>query len=319
MGDVDYLWSTGATTQDVNTLQPGDYTVTISDTLHDTIVMIIPIYEKEDAAWYSQTGCTITGNEDEILTSTSAGAWTTSQGISFCYLEADQDGEFVYTETQATHHKTIGFVDESIGNTLDSQDDWLYAIHLTSTQAEYRESSVTAKTLIVETAATNDEYRITRIGTDLSYYKNGILLRRVTVSPTSRWTFHAAFDNNITNANVRDINVSFVYPLGLFFKNHSFAHLHEHLDGTFYKPAYNHLAVYFDEKYTDGSLTYRIKDQSNTVIVDNTLMTITKGYGQNWFNFFLGGAGLIDNNFYVLEVENEKGRVQKLRFKYRSL
>jgi len=317
MGTVSYLWSTGATTQDVSSLEIGEYTVSISDTMHDTIVLVIPIYEKDSVAWYDSTGCTITGANEQILTSTSSGAWTTSQGLAFNYLEPAEDGEFIYTEKQATHHKTIGFVDESVGHPLNSQDDWLYAIHLTNTKAEYRESSVTAKTLIEETAATDDVYKVSRVGTQLSYFKNGLLLRRITVAPTTRWAFHAAFDNNYTSTYVKDVDVSFTKWPSL--RDRSYAHLKEHLDGTFYRSLKEVLYVYFDEKYTNGELSYSIKDQTNSEVVSDATLTVTKGFGQNWFEIDLESFGLTDDAFYVLEVSNEKGRVQKLRFKLGSI
>ena len=86
------------------------------------------------------------------------------------------------------------------------------------------------------------------------------------------------------------------------------------LDGGYYRTYNNVLYFKYYEKYQDGNLIYRIYDKENEVVDNGTL---SKSYGLNYYdNFDLGTAGLNMGDYYVLEVENDKGQIEKLRFVY---
>ncbi|MBL4703000.1 MAG: SprB repeat-containing protein, partial [Flavobacteriales bacterium] len=132
-----YLWSTGDTVQDLDSLDVGIYYVTISDSINDTIIYAIPIYEKELASYDSIINVIVSGDDDEIVTSGStASSWTDAQGKSVQYLDVGEDGEFLFTDQYAGQDRMFGFVEDT--TTLPvAYTQWTAAIRLSSSDVYY--------------------------------------------------------------------------------------------------------------------------------------------------------------------------------------
>jgi hypothetical protein len=87
-------------------------------------------------------------------------------------------------------------------------------------------------------------------------------------------------------------------------------------DGTFYRTYKKKLYFKYDEKYNDGTLKYTIYNSSHQPMQTSSLV-LNKNYGSNWFDINLTSvSGFVLNSVYLLEVENDKGQKEYLRFKY---
>ncbi|MDQ3110522.1 MAG: hypothetical protein M3R17_11565, partial [Bacteroidota bacterium] len=85
------------------------------------------------------------------------------------------------------------------------------------------------------------------------------------------------------------------------------------LDGFTTRTYAQKLYVIYDEKYIPGSLNYTIYDMNHTPI--STINSpVTKVYGKNWLRINLLPLGLTINGYYVLEIQNEKGQKEYVRF-----
>jgi hypothetical protein len=86
------------------------------------------------------------------------------------------------------------------------------------------------------------------------------------------------------------------------------------LDGFTARSFGKKLYVIYDEKYIGGSLSYSIYDMQNTPI-NTASAPVNKVYGRNWLIFDLSLIpGLYLNKYYILEIQNEKGQKEYVRF-----
>lgn len=98
------------------------------------------------------------------------------------------------------------------------------------------------------------------------------------------------------------------------------AELKTELDGSYYLPVDNILCFKFEEKYTEGTLTYQIYDFQRNIKSPSLSVNqnIPKIYGTKYYTLNLNDVGfaLVKDQFYTLEVTGSKGELLKLRFKY---
>lgn len=86
------------------------------------------------------------------------------------------------------------------------------------------------------------------------------------------------------------------------------------LDGFTARSYGKKLYVIYNEKYQSGNLNYTIYDMQHSPISTSN-SPVTKEYGQNWLKINLAPiSGLIINKYYVLEIQNEKGQKEYVRF-----
>lgn len=85
-------------------------------------------------------------------------------------------------------------------------------------------------------------------------------------------------------------------------------------DGTFYKTYSKKLYLKYDEKYIDETLKFTVYDMGHNVINTSSL-SIPKQYGNNWLSLDFSAIPAMPNNkYYILEVVNEKGYKEYVRF-----
>lgn len=85
-------------------------------------------------------------------------------------------------------------------------------------------------------------------------------------------------------------------------------------DGTFYKTYSKKLYLKYDEKYIDETLKFTVYDMGHNVI-NTSALSIPKQYGNNWLSLDFSAVSAMPNNkYYILEVFNEKGYKEYVRF-----
>jgi len=207
-GPYSVSWSNGSTLEDLSDLEVGDYTVSVSDTVGDTIQITIPIYQKEYVSWSDPLNTIASGANDKKLTNISnLSDFDVTQGRSVQYLDIDEDGEITFTCSQSTIKRKFGFVQDDDPYPGATQQ-WQGAIYIYQFQQYYGETGQNWVVFDYNNAVNGDVYKISRVNNVLSYYKNGILQRQTTVSPTGKWYVQAALKEN--NSYIEDVEISFI-------------------------------------------------------------------------------------------------------------
>lgn len=112
-------------------------------------------------------------------------------------------------------------------------------------------------------------------------------------------------------AKIFDTYVSYCYQIP-----DQYVQLKRKLEGGYYKvQPDNILKVEYFEEYNDQDqiLSFKIKNGKGEIVVDDNSLSLTSIYGDNRFDFDV--ANLIPNEFYILEISNEKNETFYLRFK----
>lgn len=94
----------------------------------------------------------------------------------------------------------------------------------------------------------------------------------------------------------------------------SYAHLNEKLDGGFYETNNDKLYFRFDEDYTRSQLDFKVFEKTRDEV--SGILLADHGYGLYELDLTNAQFLTTSNPFYVLEVDDGKGRKYKLRFKH---
>ena len=95
---------------------------------------------------------------------------------------------------------------------------------------------------------------------------------------------------------------------------HKYAKLSDKLDGHYYIFPGNHIYFKYEEKYRDGDLDFKIYEYQDQVLISSATMTISKSYGINWISIGICSIQHKVNHYFTLEVIDENGRKEFLRF-----
>jgi hypothetical protein len=117
----------------------------------------------------------VTNNVGVLTKTNQTLSWSNGGGFSSNILPANMDGWIEFT----LHAGDDYIVGLSYNNLLNFSE-FNYAIYVTSQSIYYREGTGSA---VISTFQTNDLIRIAREGSSVKYYKNGTVVRTVTVSP----------------------------------------------------------------------------------------------------------------------------------------
>lgn len=169
----EYLWSSGELTSSITGKSVGTYQVTINDADGVMLTKSYNIgYKVSYIEHYSVTE--LNGK----LTKVGAAGWTAGAG-SANTLSSNTDGSVEFTAESSNGIYTIGF-----GKNLASFDlnQFRYAIEIhTNGQFYYAEG---AANVSMGTWSAGDVFRLSREGSAIKYYKNGILVRNIAADPT---------------------------------------------------------------------------------------------------------------------------------------
>ncbi|MBL4704324.1 MAG: hypothetical protein JKY54_07375, partial [Flavobacteriales bacterium] len=213
-----YLWSTGDTVQDLDSLDMGVYYVTITDSTNvDTVVRRISIYEKEAASWDALIGVVVSGVDNDTVTSTTSVTYPGSQARAVQYLDVGQDGEFVYIEQYPGENKALGFVEDS--TTIPARNyTWAAAFVLYNNQTYTGVYGGPWVSVNYQNPQVGNVFKITRYDSVVSFYRQGVLQKQEIIHAVGKWRLHMGFYNNVPNPTFTNLDVSFVNPLGKFTK-----------------------------------------------------------------------------------------------------
>lgn len=106
-----------------------------------------------------------------------------------------------------------------------------------------------------------------------------------------------------------------------YYKYESFALPKSRLDGAVHLIDKGILNIVFDEKYyteSGGALTLRFYDQSNNLVYSPTNIIKETGYKKYSIDLKNSGGSFASNQVYTCELEDEKGRVKYIRFRYEN-
>jgi hypothetical protein len=180
-----------------------------------------------------------------------------------------------------------------------------------------------------------DVFTIERDDNTISYYKNG--------NQIYSWT---DISNPVTNAdyivdasiyysegdfpinNTQEIedyleypqihNAMTTFPCHIDEVKAQYAELSKKLDGSFYRTDGGQLFIKYKELYNDGSLNYKIYNKVGVTVLSSAQFPNSKRFGTNWYQFDLTlyPEFVIDES-YILEITNDKGLSEYLRFKFK--
>ena len=202
-----YLWSNGATAEDVTSLDQGNYSVTVTDAVGRSLTKAV--FVGYDVEWAQQVGVSYDSNT-KTLTKTDPSPGPNSGAISVNVLSSGESGSMHYTLPQTDADiKLIGL---SVANT---------SVHYTS--VDYGFVYVQGQLLIYESESVignygatmaGDEFSVERIQGSIVYKKNGVILRTVSTNMDQALYVDVTFMN--PGASFMNVLTSFgVVPLSL--------------------------------------------------------------------------------------------------------
>ncbi len=127
---------------------------------------------------------------------------------------------------------------------------------------------------------------------------------------------------SVTSTNISSFSpfiLASLQPLVVFTPSITYATLQKSLDGGYYETSNCKFHFKFDEEYNDqdGKLSYKFFDRNgaeiNSVYAVNPTFPVS--YGDNRYTLTIPG---IMPGYYILEVENEKHEIRKLRIRHRT-
>ncbi len=165
-----------------------------------------------------------------------------------------------------------------------------------------------------------DQFAIRRSGSataatvQVDFYHNNGVIHTSTTSPDPSRSMIIDGSLQVDNSLFRDVITSFFCPVPPVY-----AELTKGLNGGIYRTYDNILYFKYRERYRDGELLYRIYDQNMQVIYSYADQVLPKDIGDNWYSQIdvSTDPDFVKNDYYILEVENDKGHKEKLRFVYK--
>lgn len=161
----------------------------------------------------------------------------------------------------------------------------------------------------------NDVFRLTKNGTTVTLRKNNQTIGSLSgISNADNYNLYASlqtFGGKIFNPRT---------SFGCIAPKIQYVTLKKELEGNFYDLNLGNLSFKYDEEYVNNNnnLKFNIYDKNRTVIYSNSSSggNLVVNFKDNWYTLNLGNISpVIPTGFYVMEVENKKGEIYKLRFK----
>jgi RHS repeat-associated protein len=169
-----YSWSSGETTSTIVNKPYGSYTVTVTDAAGRSKAKSFNIGYMN--GWIDLANVT---NTNQTLSKTSgSNGWGNAGANSSNILAPNVDGWVEFYRPSSASAYFIGFASKNTFNT----GDYNYGLYIADTGIiySYEASIYTA----LGNSFTDDLLRIERIGTQVKYYKNGAVIRTLTVDPS---------------------------------------------------------------------------------------------------------------------------------------
>lgn len=234
--------------------------------------------------------------------------------------------------TQWAEFKTSGQYDIAFGLSNTDPDQALnsvnYGFYVYKNSNQYIYAAVhngTAYSLIagptIGLATANSTYKIEKASGVITFKVDNVTVR---VEPSvTNATLDFIGDASVTYNTGYILKPRFSFGCGFI---NEYAVPTKKLDGGYYTVNNKKLLFKYDEEYkdTDGKLKFNIYNSANVVVYSSASMVYSPAvnYGDNRFaldlsdpTYYVSGQSMPANNFYVLEIVNEKNEKWYLRFK----
>lgn len=250
-------------------------------------------------------------------------AWALSDN----FLSANEDGyiTFEYATTNTSLGAiAFGFCDANNSSNTYQDIDNGFALLGSNGQVAYAivENGVGVGLTAIKGAK---EFKIERKGNKVFYYIDGkqvhynVSQPYTTVNPNHILRVKAWAKNN--NLKIKNATASFCRNFASVY-----ASLAKELDGSYYLMK-NSILFKYKEKYNDEELDFKVYNWKRELILSNNAafspvhtvdVTNTNHSGVNYHSILVNNKLEIDE-YYVLEVTNNKGEVYKMRFRYDAI
>jgi len=178
-----------------------------------------------------------------------------------------------------------------------------------------------------------DIFSVGRLGNGLVFKRNGIVFHSLgnfivnTISNlelVADASIHEGIEvspfGNL-NSGFQIINTMTTFPC-IADAHPQYGELQKKLDGNYYVADQGQLFVKYKELYKAGDLSFKIYDQLGNEIIGSTQVPTQKQIGANWIHWNLNAyytSLLTFEEFYILEIINDKKQTEYLRFQYWDL
>lgn len=299
-----YQWAHGPTTATVTNLSQGTYSVTITDGNGWMVKKEISV--GYDVNWINAYNVSILNNS--LINSGGSGITWDAGANSETKILANTDGWVEYEIKGLDKERAIGLATTPISTHPLSSINYGVVIHADGTGQKTLSGTLSG---IMGHFKEGDIIRIQREGSNVYWYQGGFKRLISSVSAAEDLFVEASF-STISGmfSNVRSSVYCSFYP-------QSFAKPENKLDGTYYIAERGHLFIMYSEKYSYGDLKYRILNKTGSVVLDSDQFAVSKQFGANWFDWNLNSfPGFNYEEFYTLEITNDKNQKEYLRFKF---
>lgn len=307
-----YKWSNGATTEDISGLVKGSYTITATDAAKRWNSATFEV--GTGLEWLNIFGNMLPDNANHTLKKTGANGW--NGGVaSGNLLPSNTDGwaEFKVGGNNRDVEYIFGLTD--VSSSVSDYKQLNYAVYLavrgtaTTSVISYGIMENGQPSIVLGIFSIGDVFRVERKGVSIIYSRNGRAFY-TTIANARAKNFKAEAFINKTTSYLINCRCNFGCPGIVKPTNVQYGVLKKQLDGGYVQAVGNNLYFQYNEEYgTTGTVSYKIYDQSNTVVLSNN--NVTKQYGDNRYPVNVSGL----TGFYVLEVTNVKNEKWYLRFK----
>lgn len=295
-----YLWlPDSTTTPSLGDADIGTFTTTVSDVDTNRTIYTYDVgfgFRLRDTTYMN-------AYPDSVY---SYGAWGSARSLDS--ISGNGWEEFV-VDSIDNMYRMVGFIDSTY--VPGDVTDYRYAIYQGQYYVYY---IIEGNYYLGAYCAKGDVLKIEKTDTLINFRINGSLIASTTIPSYARsrsltpkmGVYSGSYLARVIGSTARGIGP----PPGYLV-------LQKKLDAGYYQTSNNYLCFKFVEEYTKQTtnLSYKIYKDDRS-IASGTLPSITEQIGDNRFQLNLSGISGSPNNFYILEVTNEKNEKWLARFKY---
>ncbi len=312
-----FQWNNGNKTNKIDNLAPGRYSVSVMDG-----PVVEHVYQAHVAYVidWAEVGGSLTIQDDGLAKDGDDNWGSHARAHSNNELSPYQDGWMEVTFVQGPQNIRVGFSETPNSIKIAPK----YGIWCRSKRLFFIKNKVVLPGYveIPEGIGIGDRLRVARVGNKIQLYFNSTLLHEYEVNESENLLTDILIEQK--NTAIKDVSCSAPCVQR---ELKQYASLQSQLDGSYF-PAQEdedgNLSIYFifNEEYQSGSLNIKLFDLQNSyqevTLPAGNLSNIETGNAEKIIGtnrFKIDVSELVAGNFYILQVENDKGEKQMLRIK----